>query len=285
MEDLPTDSIVVFTSAFANGFKGKRPAIRKKIKWNTLHYDVQTQGAIEALSTAEQLELLVVRGTGSHLELKKERLARTNENITFTTDSVKLLRGLPSKWLPLKSADTIEVAIYYKEHLSKEQQFISAAFKVISKYLNRPIAIKTTGDSTTINLSTVHSLIWLSEEPVEKPGRSLLLFRPDSLALRLIEPGPITGVYHLTTGLDPENIIEGKLAEQLIAMLKLHPNLDKNLINYDRRVVDEKELKHKYLDIENQRSYARIIEISPWLWLVLGILLIAERVIARYRRQ
>ena len=188
-----------------------------------------------------------------------------------------------SQRLALKNEIQINVQLFYSDSLVEEIPYIQSAFSAISKYLNADIRLSKFRNRDS--LIEGNPLIWLSNEsPIQTSG-NLLIYRPDSLANSLIEPGASKNLFYLTSPLNAENIVEDHLDEKLINFLHLHQGIDKNIEKNDTRVMD----RAAFLPVENLDKIAKIhpvtSSISKWFWLVLALLLIIERLLAGYRKQ
>jgi hypothetical protein len=71
----------------------------------------------------------------------------------------------------------------------------------------------------------------------------------------------------------------------LLEILGLHQDLEGEIGKYDRRIMNREELLPVTAGIARDRNLSEYQDFSQYLWLLLGILLIAERGLARYRKQ
>ena len=283
MDELHSDSIIVFTNGFLKGLKGKRPEINSNVDWIVLDKGEASEKIIKATKKDEEVELLTLVSNSQSLSFKNNRVSSSNViELNETIDSIKI----GNNWKVLEAVTPLKILIFNDANFSKEALYIDAAFKAISKYTNRPIEIRSlNNDSTNLDTTNFDCMIWLSkQEPLEVSGK-LLVFKPDKFASSLIVEGPRSNVFHLTKFLNSEIIIDEHLPEQLINVLNLHSNLSNTILENDKRIIAKDELQLIYNTTETQKNYASVFNISNWLWMLLAGLLVLERIVANYRKQ
>lgn len=287
MEDLHTDSIVVFTNAFSSGFRGKRPEIGKNINWIVLDPGEPKKGFVEAVQKGDKIELISVKNDYQSLRFEKKLLNLNNEGFVINTnrDSIMISSSENQKWMTLNKADSLNVLVRYDENRIAEMKYIRVSFRAISNYLDRKIEVKLIQELDTLKTEKYHLIVWLSDVPVLKTEIPLLVFKPDSLANSIIEQGASAKVFHLTGMLNAENSIQQHLPEHLLSLLGLHEDLGEKVKEYDRRVMDSEELLPVSEGIVKNQDFLETLDISKYLWILLGLLLISERILSAYRKQ
>lgn len=287
MEELTTDSIVVFTNAISSGFKGKRPEISKNIKWIVLDPGEPKNGVLEAVQKGENLELISVKSDHQSLRFEKELFPLNSDGIVINAsrDSIMISSREEKKWLSLNKADSLNVLVNYDEARFAEMKYISASFNAISKYLDRNIGVKTIQNMDTLITTKYDLIVWLIEAPVPQTEVPLLMFKPDSLANSIVVKGATANVFHLTGSLNAENSTQEHLPEYLLGLLGVHEDLDEKVKKYDKRVMDSDELLPISGGIVNTQDFSETLDLSKYLWLLLGLLILAERGISAYRKQ
>ncbi|MGM1054884.1 MAG: BatA domain-containing protein [Bacteroidota bacterium] len=287
MEGLRTDSIVVFTKAFSSGFRGKRPEISKNITWIVLDSGGPKMGVLEAVQKGDLLELISVKSDHQRLRFEKELLPLNSDGVVINAnrDSVMISSSEDNKWLLLKKADSLNVLVNYDEARFAEMKYISASFTAISKYLNRKIGVKTIKNLDTPKIEKYNLIVWLNEAPVPQTEVPLLVFKPDSLANSIVVHGASANIFHLTGSLNAENSTQQHLPEHLLSLLGIHGDLGEKVIEYDRRVMDSKELLPVSGGIVKSRNFSETLDLSKYLWILLGLLIISERGLSAYRKQ
>ena len=287
MQELATDSIVVFTNAFSSGFKGKRPEISKNITWILLDPGEPKMGVVEAVQKGDQLELISVKSDHQSLRFEKELLPLNNDEVVINAnrDSVMISSSQNKKWLSLNKADSLNVLLSYDKDRFTEMKYISASFKAISNYLDRKIGVKLIQDLDTLPTEKYDLIVWLNEAPVPNTQVPLLVFKPDSLANSIIARESSENIFHLTGSLNAENSTQEHLPEHLLSLLGMHEELGEKVKEYDRRVMDSKELLPVSGGIVKIQNFSETLDISIYLWILLGVLIISERGLSAYRKQ
>jgi hypothetical protein len=287
MEDLRTDSIVVFTNAFSSGFRGKRPEISKNITWIVLDPGEPKKGLVEAVQKDDKLELISVKSDHQSLRFEKELLPLNSDEVVINAnrDSIMISSSEDQKWLLLNKPDSLNVLVRYDEDRFAEMKYISASFKAISKYLDRKIGVKQIQELEPLKTEKYDLIVWLSEAPVPQIEAPLLVFKPDSLANSIIAEGSSANVFHLTGMLNAENSTQQHLPEHLLSLLGMHKNLEEKVKEYDRRVMDSVELLPVSRGIVKIQDYSETLDLSTYLWILLGLLIISERGLSAYTKQ
>ena len=273
MENLKTDSIVVFTNAFVSGVKGKRPEICKNIHWINLNHELTKTNLVGAFKRDNELERISVTSDAEHFRFQREK-----QNLDIS--------GLATEFvnLPLAQLDTLQVQIYSEDDFQAESKYIKLSFSALGKYLERPIEI-IKFEEENFNLMAKDILIWLSEKKAPETAGKIVIFRRDSLANSLIVSGNSLNEYYLTRELNSENIVEEHLAEQLLEILNLYPEINKEAEKYDLRMMDLALLKPNLGEISKSSKNREGRDISKYVWIVLIILILSERALARVRKQ
>lgn len=273
METLKTDSIVVFTNAFVSGVKGKRPEIRKNVHWINLNHELTKSNLVGAFKRDNELERISVTSDAEHFRFQREK-----QNLDIS--------GLATEFvnLPLAQLDTLQVQMYSEDDFQAESKYIKLSFSALGKYLERPIEI-IKFEEENFNLMAKDILIWLSEKKAPETAGKIVIFRRDSLANSLIVSGNSLNEYYLTRELNSENIVEEHLAEQLLEILNLYPEINKEAEKYDLRMMDLALLKPNLGEISKSSKNREGRDISKYVWIVLIILILSERALARVRKQ
>ncbi|TSE07276.1 BatA domain-containing protein [Aquimarina algiphila] len=287
METLETDSIVVFTNGFRSGIKGIRPKVNKDVNWVILDLEKPFDQPIGAVKKESKIQLLSVSSDHDGLSFNKQLLSSNSDSITLNTSKDSLIFSLEKKKnsIPLINEKTITILLFYEDSLSNEMKYCNAAFRAISKYINRPVELQIEKKKDTIDFDTFDLMVWLSKNPIPKTSAKVLAYRPDELAHNIIEEGPSSRTFYLTSPLNTENSINKHLSEELLYLIDIHKEAKEKIDLYDKRVMDIKELSPLVSNLKIDKKNASIFDISQWLWIVLVFLLIIERIIAKYRRQ
>ncbi|MEC8884399.1 MAG: hypothetical protein VYD98_07085, partial [Bacteroidota bacterium] len=182
--------------------------------------------------------------------------------------------------LEIQSVDTLLVYAFAEDSLQTDLKFLKTGFESLSVYLKRPIAIT---DSAPNETPQEGILIWLSLSHTPEFSGTLLNYQPDAFASDLIVKNGTN--FSLTQNLTRKNVIEQHLAEQLLPLLNLHPELDEAVQKYDRRVLADAFATPLLSAKEQELNQARNIPLTHWFWFALLITLIVERLLSRIRKQ
>lgn len=286
MESLKSDSIVVLTRALSRGLKGKRPAVNKDIEWVILESEMSSIRIVEAIRENDNVKLLTLNSTPNHVTFKGQNIDINNDLITLNSsgDSLKLSTASSNDWVKIRQPETIMIDVFYEDEFLNDLNYIEAAYKAISNYLNYPIEVSKTQDASSINTASKY-LVWLSTNDVIDTEAKVLQFKPDDLESKLIAKGESKSVMYLTRALNSENVLEDRLAEHLISFLDLHADLQNVIQENDFTIRSKEEFAPIRGEERSKTPSVSTMALSKWLWLLLALGLIVERVIAKYRKQ
>ena len=268
MQDFNTDSLVVFTNAYLRNVKGKRHKIHQNIHWIDLNRNQSVNQVVGVLQNRNKYEVFSVESDPNLLRVQKQ----FTESISGIADSIAI-----------SDKDTIHVSIFADEPLSSESRIIKASLSAIASYLNHPIDILEY--KSTDLLTPSDAVVWLSETPAPPTKAKILRFRENALAKTLVTQGDSSDEFYLTTKLDTENIVQQDLGNQLINFLDVYPKIEHQVERYDQRVIDIEELKPSLVKVSAMKIQKEKKDISPYLWLIFFILILAERYISKRRKQ
>lgn len=266
-EKLKADSLMVYSQALLSGFKGKRPEITENVNWVTIDSAQITEDVVALTQLQDSIEVLEVKSTKQQLRFKKSvREAAAVQNLD--TD------------LEIQAVDRLQVYAFAEDSLQTDLKFLKSGLEALSTYLKRPIAITALAPNQTPQEGI---LIWLS--PKDRPEFSgmLLDYQPDAFASELIVQKGTN--FSLTQNLTRKNVVGQHLAEQLLPLLNLYPELDEAVQKYDRRVLADAFATPLRTAEEQELNQASSIPLTHWFWLALLITLIVERLLSRIRKQ
>ncbi len=283
METLRTDSIVVYTRALLNGLKGMRPAVDVPVHWVVINPDKAVKGIVEAQTNGTEIRLLSVTSDDRRLSFEKETLPKDNDRLRINPSGDSIWAD--STTVPLIPEKQIGVQIFYNDSLVDQKEYILAALRAVNSFLNRKVAVHLAKDTDTMDISPSEYVIWLSTNPMPVFAATTLVYQPQEAGNSLIVEGPSSGMFYLTKHLDTENITEGHLTGKLIHFLNLHSGLNKKINDLDGRMASLEELATKVNPRRVSRHYTAGWDMVPWLWLLLGVTLFVERIVAKVRKQ
>ncbi|SDQ98497.1 BatA domain-containing protein [Flagellimonas zhangzhouensis] len=283
LDSLTTDSIVVFTKAYVQGVFSKRPITQKKVHWVVMESDEITDEPLMAIEKASGMQLYAKSGNGSQTFLKSEVLT---ENYSKTTDGDSLQINMESGLItvPLVNQDSILVNLFVEDGFETDQKYTEAALRALLKYLEIEIDIhiKEELDDSEANANLN---IWLKENRPNESKGTWLIFQESPLAKTLIEEGGQQGQFVLTSRLTSKNTVEQRYAEQLLQVLDLDAELKQLLAKADDRQMVVAEFKPTYQEPKTRKELATLKDITLWVFLILTVLMMAERIISFVKKQ
>lgn len=285
LESFPSDSFVVYTSAYVSGIKGVRPKISKNINWIFIEADQPNSQPVAAISKENKVQILYAKNSTARLGFTKKTFANDQVKIKKNRDSVKLDAGQGTEVLSLLKEKPLAVEIYYTPQLDNERRYIHAALNAISNYLEIPVEIFETRDADSLNLNSKLNLIWLSEAALPETSQKVMIYKPDSLSDAIMQPGASGNIWQLSRPLNPENIVNEHFAEKLIGFLDPYQSIEEKAFKYDRRIMDREEFIPVFEKGITSLKKAESTNISHWFWFVLFPVLIGERLLSKYRKQ
>jgi len=287
MEILQTDSIVVFTKAFINGIKGKRPETNKNAAWISLESEEVSKKVLEAIKKEDSLQVLSMISDQDQLSFKKAFIATDDKRLRFNeaNDSVMIPLNGKEESVILTSELPTKVVLFYEDSLATQKTYIEASLNVISKYLNKQIDIEIVQDREGLDTDAFDLVVWLSSAVVPNTSTRMLVYQPDDLADNIIEAGSSNRIFYLTETLNTENSIDRNVSEQLLKLFDFHQDIEAEINEYDKRTIDISELQPVTTNLVTGKKQFKLFDVSKWLWLLLGALLVMERGVAKFRKQ
>ena len=86
--------------------------------------------------------------------------------------------------------------------------------------------------------------------------------------------------------LSKENIIESSFISQLIELINPFEVLSQIPDEYDRRALHVEQIKTESLSVKDKNiQEASLNNVSKWIWILLLVVVIIERIIAKARKQ
>lgn len=284
MENLKTDSVVVFTSAFISGLKGARPTIHKNINWISIDRKESNEYALRAIRKEDTTQILMLQSDSDQLIFTREKILNKNLEFSEDNDSIVFTKDDLQQGVTVSNFNAKKVALFYDESLLDQKRLIKASLQAIAKYTDRTIKIKEF-TNTEDTITGFDLIIWLSTDPVPTTNSKLLVLKPDEYAKRSIETTDASKVFYLTELLTVDRSIDQHFSEQLLEVLDDYQDLKNDIAAHDKRVIDVSEITPIVSSKQTEKKQFAFLDISKWLWLVFGSLLIAERCIAKYRKQ
>lgn len=284
MNQLNSDSIVIFTKGLESGIKGMRPTLNKNIEWIVLDSGEENKVPFQALQFDESIQIEYVESNSHSLTFYKE-IASNQIELTESKDSISFMYNDKQQKLPLMTNKDLKVLLVNDLDLADEATYIEASLNALSKHLNRTIDI-VKQLPTNDDFSNFDCVVWLSNDeiPIEE-NTTQVIYKEDDLAPGLIVPGDSRSLFHLTRRLDSENIIEEHLPENLLAVMDLDSGLEEEIRPFDLRKIGKNELMPIHSIEKSHESGPKVLSIVNWLWITLIPILIVERILSYARKQ
>lgn len=287
LSEIQSDSFVLFTKGLLKGIKGLRPKIPKNITWVVVNEEPAIQEFVGARRLKDSVLLYEVKSNPQRTELNRRKLFNQDESIVSSNlDSLELKMENGIFKIPLLANDTLYVAIVFDAKYERETQFISASLKAIAQYGLRKIHIEKSDSLALINQENkMDLLVWLRDGTPDKLGLKTITLQLDTLANTLIKTTDQKGLYQLTDRLTISNTIETDLTRTLAELLLKNDSISKKIELLDQRVLPEPEIASIHSEKEKSAQKFKTMDMSPWLWLAIALVLIAERIISKLRKQ
>jgi len=285
-QELPTDSLVIFTKGYTNALIGKRPAIRIPAEFIIVNNDDPKDRIVEVIQGQAKVRVAKAKTNDESTTISLEEFSESNLIFNGSKDSIVLSEGSKNTKMQVLRKEPIKVAMYVEAGFEAQQSYLEAGFNALSTVSWVPIEVIQPENFETQLEDDIDAIIWLST--LDCPERELktLIFQPDILNTNLIEIDE-SNRYYLREALNSENIIEKHLVEHLALFLDVNAHAENKLEDYDQRIVDKTQLMPKIKEV----SKTSVVAFGPnkgmtkWLWIALIFLLFGERILANYRKQ
>jgi len=279
MDSLASDSIVVFTRAYAEGIKSMRPKTHKKIHWVVMESDTLFEKPLLAYQREKEVELVSLQGNGQTTYFKKQTLS---DGFSVQEDSLKLEVDRNIQTIPVLDLDTVYVNIMADTEFETDRQYLEASFRALSKFLDRKIQVQSVDADVE---KEVGLNIWLRKENWEPKQGKWLIFKEDILSNKLIKESEQQNVYWLTSKLNTENTTEQHFTEQILRLLALDAAVKPLVAQADKRQMDVVQLRPNYVGEPKKKERATLLDVSQWVFWILVLFMVVERVTAYVKRQ
>lgn len=279
LERIPADSIIVLTQGKQSNFKGPTPRTAKPMSWMVVESQAaETDEVIEAVK--DDGKALVVHSQ-SDRDQQTFRYQRLSLKEVSNTDSLQV----GDQWVTIQQRDSLHIELRYSDERKREAEYIAAGLRAVSKFKLIPLQIRMQQDTVKpINAST-QTLIWLHDTLPIKGASKTLRWQADPLAEKLIVPTTSDDEYALTRPLTSETALNEELATSLIEFLGMDTPLQNRIRETDQRSIGFQSMQPMYQSIEKTSIKTAGVPLANWIWLVTGVLLIAERILSYIRQQ
>ena len=284
LQNLESDSIVVFTKARIVGIQGKRPTIPKHVFWMLMDEVAITDSLVAATTVKDGAVLHTIKGDASYTDIKNEFISKENFTYSFK-DSISVEQNGVTKNIPIRLQDTLRIRMYYDIEFLKERDLLTAAFSAVGNYTQKHLVIDEVTDTEKLNETNSSLIVWLKRSSPPRIEGKLLQFKEDSLAINTIEKTREKNVFYLTEPLTIEKVLSGRLTDELVQLLVDTPQLEKVLFSLDKRTMTQPEFLPSTIDLEVGRGEKKQRSIVNFFWIATLLVLLVERLLAKFRKQ
>ncbi|MGJ8716327.1 MAG: BatA domain-containing protein [Maribacter stanieri] len=285
MNELKTDSIIVFTHGYAKGLKGARPETNHDINWIVLDSAQNLEKPLLAYQKEKNTALFTAINSPVVSKIAKKTIEISDAyQLTSNGDSLQVSSSSSVK-IPLIQQNVLEVTLVYTDSLSTDKRYIEAALAALSTYLNREIKVESFLYNELLENKKADLMIWLSTKPAPVSARKKLIFKNDSISNTLIIKGEDDDTFYISKRITTENAVSGRLTENLLDILDVNKAVRELQTKADIRKVTEADLKTNFIDNKESKTHQASWSLNPYLWIVLLVLLIVERFVAYKRKQ
>lgn len=274
LEELQVANSVIVCNVKLKDVVGKRPMLNTQHSFVHFSNNEANTFLVEAINT-DKSRYQVIEGKSSGQVTVFENYS-PDENKVTSEDGKLIVEGIQNSVSVL--SDTISITIRNDDKYNKDAFFISSAIKTIQAYTKWPIVLSDDENADW--------LIWLSDNEWPKSGFEQVLrintrYNSDKLIAYDIQQSE----YVLTKRLTSDIVVKENLVVGLLHLLRQnHFNEAVTIANqYDARMIDERQIQPKLKsisEITQKRS-----SVAPYLWWLLIVLFIVERLVAMIRKQ
>lgn len=285
MEDISADSIVVFVRAFAKAVKGKRPELNANVNWITVDLEHTVLEPLVGITKKDSVAVLSVQSNGARLAFEKKSISNTKLSFNATKDSVDINTENAANTVAILNQKSTIVTIVYDTTTDAQRIYMEAAFRAIGTYIDREIQLNTLTTVANAALEKSDYLVILNNTSIPSIDIPTLVYRPDPLERTLIAAGDTMGISYLTKKLTPQIVIEEHFVEQVLEWLQLDQEIEAKIDPWDVRTISSNQLQTNVSSETINIKKSVMADLSDTLWMVLLVLLVGERLLARIRKQ
>ncbi|MEP2772166.1 MAG: BatA domain-containing protein [Fulvivirga sp.] len=273
LKELESQNVVVICDLKFKDIVGKRPIL----PFNPAVIYVENESSHTFLADAQPVDrssFKIIKGLATQQSITfDEELVAAGQ--VFIEEGELSVSGLEGSATLIK--DTIGIKFKADGTYSNDVFFIKEAIRSIQTYTKWPLKFIEDGEADW--------LIWLSEEKVDVDANNVLTLSLNETKRDLIAYNVFNENYELTQRLTEDIVIEEKLAIRLLKILReKHFNQPQQAIDtYDVRQIDEQQISAKTNAIENEAVTRQAA--SSYLWWLLLLLFIGERLLSAFRKQ
>lgn len=284
LQNLESDSIVVFSKARITGIQGMRPTILATVFWIVMDEVTTSDSLVSATAVKDGVLTHTIKSEASYTDVQNEFISK--EQLTYRSeDSVAVAQNGFNKRIPLSLQDTLSIGIYYDVEFLREKHFFAAAFKAVADFTQNHLVLKEITDTEKFNGTVFDLSVWLKRSLPPKIEGKLLRYQGDSLATNSIVKGREKDVFYLTERLTIETVLNELLAEELLQIVIDKPQLEDALFSLDKRTLSVKDFLPASTDLASIGVKKQRRSMFNWFWIAAMLVLVIERLLAKFRKQ
>lgn len=284
LPNLESDSIVVFSKARMTGIRGKRPVIPATVFWIVMDEVEVTDSLIGATATIDGAVVHTIKSDASYTDIENTFISK-NQIAYSSEDSIITEQNEISKTIPIYPKDTLRIGISYDVEFLKEKLFFTAAFEAIAEYSQRHLVLEEVTGANPLGKTTFHLRVWLKRDIPPKIEGKLIRYQADTLATKIIEKASEKDLFYLTQRLTIDRVLRERLTEDLLQIVITAPALEAAISSLDKRTLPAQEFTPAVKDIVSMDAKKQQRSMANWFWIAALLVLVLERLLAKFRKQ
>lgn len=284
LQYLESDSIVVFSKASMAGVRGLKPSIPASVFWIPMDELETTDSLVGATAVPNGAVLHTVKSDAGTTDIQNE-FKSEGELTLISADSIAVTQEGTAKGIPLNPLDTLRIAMYYDRAFLKDRALLSAAFKAVGAYAGNHVVLEEIADTTLVEETAIDLLVWLHPSPPPRVKGKVMRYKADSLATDLIEKAGEKDVFHLTDRLTIENVLKEGLTAELTELLRPRPHWEATLATLDKRTLAATDFLPNTKPLAPTTGVRQQRSMVTWFWIAALLVLVLERLLAKFRKQ
>src|SRR6056297_290528 len=284
LPNLESDSIVVFSKARIAGIRGIRPVIPATVLWVVLDEVDVTDSLIGATATKNGAVVHAIKSDASYTDIRNTFISK--DQITYSSeDSISIKQNEVIKTIPIHPKDTLRIGINYDVEFLKEKLFFAAAFKAVADYSHNHLVLEEVTGTNSLSETAYDLTVWLKSSAPPKIEGKVLQYQADSLATNSIEKSGKKNLFYVTQRLTIDYVLNERLTEDLLQIVITAPKLEEAISSLDKRTLPAQEFIPESTDLVDMDAKEQQQSMVNWFWVAALLVLVAERVLAKFRKQ
>ncbi|ANH60373.1 BatA domain-containing protein [Dokdonia donghaensis] len=280
---LRADSVVVFSQNLVQGIQGKRPSFGKHINWVSITSQEEKEVPFYAIQDQDIITVLSAVGRSDYHAFAKAKKAASQ--FVVKDGTISITQNDTERLIPVVKQDTIAVDVIYNSSFATEAMYLESALRAVKGYTRKPIAINVYKGLKNVADPAPDYLIWLSNKEAPEVDIPVLKFEEDLFSNKIVKTISGTNYTNLTQRLSPEVVINKRLVEGVLHWLSLDAAVQRDFDRLDNRSLAMSQFKPNMDESSSIPSKEVKASLVDPLWLLLIVMIIIERVIAKHRKQ